>query len=217
MFYLLKFVVWFQSQSFAFIYIYMHIYKLTLKFPFSCVRCAHNRCVMMASVIESFKDYVQNKTETFSSKRRCPHKTRLPPHINTDLFMGLNEWKYAFDRVLQWSIWDGKPQFCLELQRFFQTAESSLEMKAIKKKKTQTRIVARSVYFFLKVQRKGWFSVGKKKMCSVFMALLAVACRWHHWPRKLSQSSHHCTVSLLSCTLCGKDTLLLSAVTPIQG
>lgn len=143
----------------------------------------------MASVIESFKDYVQNKTETFSSKRRCPHKTRLPPHINTDLFMGLNEWKYAFDRVLQWSIWDGKPQFCLELQRFFQTAESSLEMKAIKKKTYSNSDCCEFCVFF-PVQRQGWFSVGKKKMCSVFMALLPVACRWHHWPRKLSQSSH---------------------------
>lgn len=35
------------------------------------------------------------------------------PYIDRS-FMGLHEWKYAYNRVLQCSIWDGKAQFSLE-------------------------------------------------------------------------------------------------------
>lgn len=88
---------------------------------------------MKVSVTESFKDYVWNKIEPFSSKRRCPPRTRLPPVHRYQIFLWVDmNGNMHLTGFCSEANEAEKPQLCFELQRFFQTTESSLEMKAIK-------------------------------------------------------------------------------------
>ena len=92
--------------------------------------------------------------------------------------MVLNEWKYAFDRVLQWSKWDGEKkqtQFCFWTAAvFFQTTESSLEMKAIKKTNLfKFRFVL--FVFLLKHERQEW-SFHQRKTWSFAQCEAALRC-----------------------------------------
>lgn len=69
-----------------------------------------------------------------------------------------------------------KPQFCFESQRFFQTTESSLEMKAIKKKKNLFKL--RFVVFVFLFEARG--AGGENMVRRPFSVFTALTYRWHH-------------------------------------
>lgn len=87
---------------------------------------------MKESVSESFKDCVWNKVKTFSSKRCCPHWTRLPSVHRSFLW---NEWKYAFATDLQWSIMKRKASVLFGLVAFVPDNRELFGNESNKKKK----------------------------------------------------------------------------------
>lgn len=75
-----------------------------------------------------------------------------------------------------------EPQFCLELQCFFQTTESSLEMKAIKRILLRLWFVC---YLCLVAAQKA----GKRKGSSTVCVFTATTYRGHHWSTSLCSAS----------------------------
>lgn len=97
--------------------------------------------------------------------------------------MGLHERKYAFDRVfavkqMMWKMW-----VLLRIAAVFQSTESSLEMKAIKKTYSDLILVI-LVFCFNRFQ----FTV-ETIVKSFFGVFADMTYRWHHRPRRLVQLS----------------------------
>lgn len=117
--------------------------------------------------------------------------------------MVLNEWKYAFDRVLQWSKWDGKKNLssAIELQRFFPDNRELFGNES-NKKKTYSNLDLCCLCFCwstrgrsnVSTRGKHGYSFSAMRLFSVFTAL---TYRWHHWSKCLVQSCNSHSVCIL--------------------
>lgn len=130
---------------------------------------------------ESFKDCVWRKEKNFQFQWIT--LAELSCQI---LFMGQNEWKYAFDRVLQWREWNGKTSVltrsCSILAIFFQTGRELCGNESNK------NVVFRPGSPFL--------SLGKQQqsprwwwMCCLVRVFPTLTSRWRHWSRVLSRTA----------------------------
>lgn len=97
--------------------------------------------------------------------------------------MGLNEWKYAFDRVLQWSKWNGKTSVLLRIAAIFPDNRELFGNESNKKKKNLFKL--RFVVFVFLFEARG--AGGENMVRRPFSVFTALTYRWHHWSRRFIQ------------------------------